>query len=114
MTEPELWAACLDQANCKENHHHEKDDLDVLRHRRPPMVGSELAPTVLTSSQMNELLDVLLETTKFLVYRDRMNAALHCAEVKWSPLTDRVHDAMHMLNRVAVDEIKQRNDEAAK
>lgn len=32
--------------------------------------------------------DIYIEVLKFLVHRDRMNAAVHCGEVRWSPLTE--------------------------
>lgn len=38
--------------------------------------------------------ELLLECLRFFVHRDTMNAAIHCAEARWSPITFRIAEAI--------------------
>ncbi len=41
--------------------------------------------------------EALLETLEFMEARDRMNSAIHCAPVRWSPLTEKVRKACDLI-----------------
>jgi hypothetical protein len=58
----------------------------------------------LTVEQAMQAFDALSHATHHLCDRDRMNAHIHLAEPRWSPLTELVSDAATMLQEVLQDQ----------
>lgn len=68
-----------------------------------PSINSQpQGPITLSDVEMGQVLKTLLDVTAFLTLRDRMNAAIHCQDPRWSPITEQVHETLHMLNGVVV------------
>jgi hypothetical protein len=62
------------------------------------------AEVKLTVEQAMQAFDALAHSRRHLVDRDRMNAQIHIAEPRWSPLTKLVADAETMLQEVLQDQ----------
>jgi hypothetical protein len=58
----------------------------------------------LTVEQAMQAFDALHHSRRHLCDRDRMNAEIHLAEPRWSPLTELVGDAETMFQEVLQDQ----------
>lgn len=68
------------------------------------LAAAATSEVTLQPEQVSQVLKALGGCLDFLIRRDQMNAAVHCAEPRWSPLSDQVQDAVHMLTTVAVEQ----------
>lgn len=60
-------------------------------------------PTMLSANARHGLGDVdnvLVDVLNFMEHRDRMNAAVHQAEVRYSPLTESTQRARALVRRI--------------
>lgn len=60
-------------------------------------MSDALTPMSRSDVPLAEIVAVLREAERFLVHRDEMNAAVHAADVRWSPLTLKVMQARESL-----------------
>lgn len=51
----------------------------------------------MTDREFVDISDAVRMASGFLRRRDQMNAILHCQEVRWSPLTEKVDQAALLL-----------------
>jgi hypothetical protein len=64
------------------------------------------------------IVETLRDALTFHHHRDRMNAAIHCADVRWSPLTVKIEEAFtaakamyeHFGQEVFVFEVEEFDD----
>lgn len=68
----------------------------------------KIGKVTVDQSDLQKILDILVENAKFHIYRDNMNSVLHLAkETRWSPLTSETISARDrleaILNETTVD-----------
>ena len=62
---------------------------------------------VLQQQEVQQIVQALSEAQMFLIRRDEMNAAVHCEKTRWSPLTEKVQDALFTLSTTALEQHKK-------
>ena len=57
----------------------------------------------MTAEEQRAIRTALDEAVRFFTNRDEMNAAVHCSEVRWSPVTELVVSAQRLVYAAGAD-----------